>query len=144
MSNSRKLGIFVFVVFAIIIASAKPFSGLSPQGNGIIGVALVCLAFWIFKSGSMPFFAGGAILLAGGLIFKLPLDVVTKGYTSPAVWVLVPALFFGFTLIKTGLGKRISYFVLKTFEPSYLTICISWFIIGLALSALTPVKIRIM
>ena len=144
MSNPRKLGIFVFVVFAIIIASAKPFSGLSPQGNGIIGVALVCLAFWIFKSGSMPFFAGGAILLAGGLIFKLPLDVVTKGYTSPAVWVLVPALFFGFTLIKTGLGKRISYFVLKTFEPSYLTICISWFIIGLALSALTPsITVRI-
>jgi len=147
MSNTRKLGILVFVVIAIIIAFAKPFSGLSPQGNGVIGVALVCLAFWIFKSASMPFFAGGAILLAGGLIFKLPLDVVTKGYTSPAVWVLVPALFFGFTLIKTGLGKRISYYVLKTFAPSYLTICISWFIIGLALSALTPsitVRIAIM
>jgi len=138
MGNTRKLGIFVFVVVAVFIASAKPFSGLSPQGNGVFGAALICLAFWIFKTDGLPYLAGGAILLAGGLIFKLPLDVVTKGYTSPAVWVLIPALFFGFTLIKTGLGKRISYFVLKTFVPSYLAICISWFIIGLALSALTP------
>jgi di/tricarboxylate transporter len=144
MSNTRKAGIIVFVVIAAIIAFAKPFSDLSPQGHGVIGVALVCLAFWIFKPDTMPFFAGGAILLAGGLLYKLPLDVVTKGYTSPAVWVLVPALFFGFTLMKTGLGKRISYFVLKTFEPSYLSICISWFIIGLALSALTPsITVRI-
>jgi di/tricarboxylate transporter len=138
MSNTRKLSIFAFVVLAISIASVKPFSSLSPQGHGVLGAALVCLAYWIFKTDSMPFSAGGAILLAGGLIFKLPLDIVTKGYTSPAVWVLVPALFFGFTLIKTGLGKRIAYFVLKTFSPSYLTICISWFIIGIALSALTP------
>lgn len=138
MSNTRKLGIFAFVVLAIIIASARPFSGLSAQGHGMLGVSLVCLAYWIFKTDSMPFFAGGALLLAGGLLFKLPLDIVTKGYTSPAVWVLVPALFFGFALIKTGLGKRITYFVLKTFSPSYLTICISWFIIGITLSALTP------
>ncbi len=138
MSYTRKLSIFAFVVVAIIIISTNPFSGLSPQGNGIVGVALVCLAFWIFKTNTLPYFAGGAILFAGGLIYKLPLNVVTSGYTSPAVWLLIPALFFGFTLIKTGLGKRISYFVLKTFEPSYLSICISWLIIGLALSALTP------
>jgi di/tricarboxylate transporter len=62
--------------------------------------------------------ASGAILLAGGLLYKLPLDVVTTGYTSSAVWVLVPALFFGFALMKTGLGKRIAYFVLKTFASS--------------------------
>ena len=57
---------------------------------------------------------------------------------SSAVWVLIPALFFGFALAKTGLGRRIAYRVLKTFEPSYLGIVVSWFIIGLILSALTP------
>lgn len=138
MSNSRKLGIFTFVVIAVMIATVSPFSGLSAQGNAMIGVMLACLALWIFRTDSMPFFAGGAVLLAGGLIFKLPLDVVAKGYTSSAVWVMIPALFFGFVLMKTGLGKRIAYFVLKTFEPGYLSICISWFLIGLALSALTP------
>ena len=47
--------------------------------------------------------------------------VRNAGYTSSAVWVLIPALFFGFALIKTGLGKRIAYFVLKTFEPGILS-----------------------
>lgn len=142
--NLRMVGIIAVVVPAAIIALIHPFSGLSTQGNGIIALTLVCLALWIFRSGSLPYLAGGIILLAGGLIYKLPLEVVTKGYTSSAVWVLVPALFFGFVLLKTGLGKRIAYFVLKTFEPSYLTICVSWFIIGLILSALTPsITVRI-
>jgi anion transporter len=116
----------------------KPFAGLSMQGHQIIALTIVCLSFWIFRTGSIPFLAGSAILLAGGLYFKLPLGTVTAGFTSSAVWVLIPALFFGFALAKTGLGKRIAYFVLKAFEPNYLNICVSWLIIGLVLSALTP------
>jgi di/tricarboxylate transporter len=97
----RMAGIFTAVVLAAIIVLTNPFSGLPAQGNGIIAITLICLALWIFRTGSLPYLAGGAVLLAGGLLYKLPLEVVT-------------------------------------FEPSYLTICISWFIIGLALSALTP------
>ncbi len=138
MSNSRKSGILVFFVCAVAIGITKPFFGLSPQGHYIIAVTLISLALWIFKTNSIPYLAGAAIFLSGCLYFKLPLSTVTTGYTSTAIWVLIPALFFGFALLKTGLGKRIAYFVLKTFEPNYLTICISWFIIGLILSALTP------
>ena len=138
MSNSKKLGILVFIVCAFVVGLAKPFTGLSPQGHYIIAVTLISLALWIFKTDSIPYIAGGVIFLAGCLIFKLPLAAITIGYTSSAIWVFIPALFFGFALLKTGLGKRIAYFVLKTFEPNYLTICVSWFIIGLILSALTP------
>ena len=138
MSNSKKLGILVFVVCAFVMGLAKPFSALAPQGHYIIAVTLISLALWIFKTDSIPYSAGGVLFLAGCLIFKLPLAAITIGYTSSAVWVLIPALFFGFALLKTGMGRRIAYFVLKTFEPNYLTICISWFIIGLILSALTP------
>jgi hypothetical protein len=125
----RKAGIITVALLAAIMALTNPSSDLSAEGNGIIALLLICLALWIFRTGSLPYMVGGAILLAGGLLYKLPLEVVTSGYTSSAVWVLIPALFFGFALIETGLRKRIAYFVLKTFEPSYLTICISWFII---------------
>jgi di/tricarboxylate transporter len=138
MNNSKKSGILVFIVGAFVISLARPFAGLTPQGHYIISVVLISLALWIFKTDSIPYIAGGVLFLAGCLIFKLPLAAITTGYTSSAIWVLIPALFFGFALLKTGLGKRIAYFVLKTFEPNYLTICISWFIIGLILSALTP------
>jgi di/tricarboxylate transporter len=138
MSNSKKLGVLAFIVCAFVIGLAKPFAGLAPQGHYIIAVTLVSLALWIFKTDSIPYIAGGVLFLAGCLIFKLPLAAITIGYTSSAIWVLIPAFFFGFALLKTGLGIRIAHFVLKSFEPSYLNICVSWLIIGLILSALTP------
>ena len=127
-----KAGLIVSALLAAFIIFAKPISGLSAQGNGMIGVTLLGLSFWIFRPATFPYFVGGAIILAGALLLKLPMDVVIKGYTSPAVWVLIPALFYGFALMKTGLGKRIAYTVLKTFKPSYMGLCVSWFIIGLA------------
>ncbi len=136
--DTIKAGLIVSALLAAFIIFAKPISGLSAQGNGMIGVTLLGLSFWIFRPVTYPYFVGGAIILSGALLLKVPLDVVIKGYTSPAVWVLIPALFYGFALMKTGLGKRIAYTVLKTFKPSYMGLCVSWFIIGLALSALTP------
>ncbi len=138
------LGLIVSAVIAAFLIFGKPISGLSAQGNGMIGVTLLGLSFWVFRPATFPYFVGGAIILAGALLLKLPVDVVTKGYTSPALWVLIPALFYGFALLKTGLGKRIAYAVLKTFTPSYLGLTFSWFIIGLLLSALTPsITVRI-
>lgn len=138
MKYIRKVGVIIVVVIALSIALFKPFADLAPQGHYVLAVILVTLSLWVFRAPSLPYFAGGAFLLGGGLAFQLPLSTVASGYMSSAVWVLIPALFFGFALAKTGLGRRIAYFVLKMFEPSYLTIVISWFIIGLVLSALTP------
>ncbi len=136
--NFRLAGIAVAVLLSAFIWLAHPFSGLTFQGNGLIAVTITGLAFWIFRPPTMPYLLGGAILLAGGMLLKLPLHVVAAGYSSSAVWVLIPALYFGFALVKTGLGKRIAYWVLQIFEPGYLSICISWFVIGVLLSALTP------
>ncbi|MGO8943247.1 MAG: SLC13 family permease [Syntrophobacteraceae bacterium] len=138
------LGLIVSVVITAFIIFAKPISGLSAQGHVMLGATLLGLSFWIFRPSTLPYFVGGAIILTGALLLKLPFDVVFKGYTSPAVWVLIPALFYGFALMKTGLGKRIAYAVLKTFQPSYMGLTFSWFIIGLLLSALTPsITVRI-
>jgi di/tricarboxylate transporter len=131
-------GIAFSVICAFIIGIYRPFAGLDPQGHSVISVTMIALAMWIFRTAHMPYMAGAVLFIAGCLVFKVPLAAITVGYTNSAIWVLIPALFFGFALQKTGLGKRIAYFVLKLFEPSYFTICISWFIIGLALSALTP------
>ncbi len=138
MSRAKKIGIFVFIIAAAAIVLLKPFAGLTPQGHYIIGITLICLSMWVFKGPNTPYLAGVAILAAGCLIVRLPLATVVSGYTSSAIWVLIPALFFGFALIKTGLGRRIAYLVLTLFTPTYLSICASWFIIGLILSLFTP------
>jgi len=55
-----------------------------------------------------------------------------------AVWTLIPALFFGFTLQKTGLGKRIALSIIKICRPTYGSIVFAWVLIGVVLSMLTP------
>lgn len=144
MLNTRVLGVVASVLIALIIGLVTPFTGLPQQGHWILATVIVTLGFWIFRPGGLPFMAGGSLLLAGCLIFGLKYNVVAAGFISPAVWVLIPALYFGFVLQKTGLGKRIAYLVLKSFEPSWLSMAVSWFIIGIALSALTPsITVRI-
>ncbi len=138
MTTARWAILTGIMILGLVIGVWEPFSGLSSQGHHVLGLILPALGLWIFRSPSLPYFTGAALLLGGCLAFKVPLSTITSGYTTSAVWVLIPALFFGFALVKSGLGRRIAYFVLKLFEPGYLTISLSWFIIGLVLSALTP------
>jgi len=142
--DSKVFGVLAFVLIGLIIGIIKPFAGLPPQGHYILATVAVAVGMWVFRPGGLPFTAGCSILLAGGLIFGLGFNVVASGFVSSAVWILVPALYFGFVLQKTGLGKRIAYLVLKSFEPSWLSMVVSWFIIGVVLSALTPaIAVRI-
>ncbi len=144
MSKTRILGIAFLVVAAVIIAAAKPIANLSPLGHNIMAVVMVTLGLWIFRDNNLAYLAGGAVLMGGSLAFGIPLGTVASGFASSAVWVLIPALFFGFALAKTGLGKRIAYLVLKSFEPSYASVILSWCIIGTLLSMLTPsITVRI-
>lgn len=138
MKHLKVLGTLVFVVCAVVLAFARPFAGLSGEGHCVCSSILIALGLWIFRPGGVPYLAGSAVLIAGSVLFGVPLHVVTSGFTSSGVWVLIPALYLGYALAKTGLGKRIAYFVLKSFRPGYFTIILSWFIIGLVLSALTP------
>ncbi|WP_272936630.1 SLC13 family permease [Syntrophus gentianae] len=152
------LGLILIAVLGILIAMAQPFApGLSPLGHYVMGTVLFGLGMWIFRPGMLPFMSGVSFILGvtlalffafkAGLVFpgKVPFKspqqiygVVMGGFTSSAVWTLIPALFFGFVLQKTGLGKRIAYLVLKTFPASWLGLAISWLVIGVALSALSP------
>ncbi|MCX5818781.1 MAG: anion permease [Deltaproteobacteria bacterium] len=136
--DSRITGVVIVTLMALMMALIKPFAGLAPLGHYVIASVMITLGLWIFKPGGVPFLAGSAFLVAGCLVLGLKYSVVASGFVSPAVWILIPALYFGFVLQKTGLGKRIAYSVLKSFTPSWATMALSWFIIGMALSALTP------
>ncbi|MCE5262750.1 MAG: anion permease [Deltaproteobacteria bacterium] len=134
----RITGALVVTLLALALAWAEPLSGLAPLGHRVIAAVMITLGLWIFKPGGVPFLAGSVFLVAACLILGLKYAAALSGFVSPAVWILIPALYFGFVLEKTGLGRRIAYCVLKSFTPGWATMALSWFIIGMALSALTP------
>ena len=168
--NRNVLGALLFTLIGLIVFLFKPFDGLEGYGHQILGVVIIALGLWIFKPGNVPLFAGCAVVIFGALAVLninsragnfLDLledgttavhtytsaevfNVATNGFTSSTVWTLLPALYFGFVLQKTGLGKRLAYMVLKSFNPSWVTMALSWFIIGVILSAFTPsITVRI-
>ena len=142
------IGSGLLVLAAFIIMTLKPFSdSLADTAQLMLGGILIALCIWIFRPFKLSYSAGGLFLAAFALALGLKPAVVFSGFTQSAIWTLVPALFFGFTLHKTGLGKRIALAVIKLFKPSYLSLIFAWVMIGVILSLLTPsstVRISIM
>jgi len=142
------VGSGLLVLVAVAVMLGKPFSAsLSDTAQLMLGGILISLSIWIFKPFNLSYSAGGLFLAFFALALGLKPTVVFSGFTQPAVWTLIPALFFGFTLQKTGLGKRIALAIIKLFKPSYISLVFAWVLIGVTLSFLTPsstVRIAIM
>ena len=137
--NTKGIGFGVFFVLGLIVGILKPFSPeLSALGHKIVTVLIITVGLWIFKPRDISFSVSGAFFMAFCLLFGVPASKVFAGFTSPALWILIPALFFGFVLAKTGLGKRVAYFVIKLFRPSYIGMTLAWVLIGIILSVMTP------
>ena len=166
--DRKMIGSLIFALLGFIVIFMQPFSGsgLIPLGHQILGTVIIALGLWVFRPGNVPLLAGGSVILFGSMAIltyhmkaktmlagaDVPLianngvvfGTAANGFVSTAVWILIPALYFGFVLQKTGLGKRLAYLVLKSFNPSWVTMALSWFIIGVLLSALTPsITVRI-
>lgn len=132
-------GSALFVLTGLMVIILQPIpEGLDSTGQLMLGAVLITLAIWIFKPFDLPFSMGAIFLALFSLAAGLkPVDVFS-GFTQTAIWTLIPALFFGFVLQKTGLGRRIAFGVIKLFKPSYLGLVLAWVVIGILLSILTP------
>jgi anion transporter len=130
-------GFLIFLILGLMVGVTKPFQ-LEPQGHSILMMLVFTLGLWILKPLGIPFSITSALFMASMLAIGLPSNIVFSGFTGPAVWVLIPALFFGFVLAKTGLGKRIALLGMKYTKLSYGGLLFMWVIIGVVLSTLTP------
>ena len=139
------LGSGLLSLISVIIMITKPFAAnLNDTGQVMLGAILITLCIWIFKPFNLSFSMGGLFLAFFSLALGLRPAVVFSGFTQSAIWTLIPALFFGYVLQKTGLGKRIALAVIKLFKPSYLSLVLAWVVIGIVLSILTPsITVRI-
>ena len=132
-------GTGIMLLAAAFIMLAQPFSAdLSDTAHFMLGGILITLGIWVFKPFNLPYAVGGLFLALFSLITGLAPALVFSGLTQPAIWTLIPALFFGFVLQKTGLGNRIALTIVKLCRPSYASLVFAWVFIGLILSVLTP------
>ena len=104
----------------------------------MLGSIIIALATWIFRPGKGTFIVGAIILFLGGSIAGIPIPNLASGFSNATLWLLIPAMFLGYALMKTGLGKRIVFALFKELKLSYIKILIGWFIIGIIFALITP------
>ena len=141
------MGSSAMLLIALIIIVLRPIGGLEAQGQIMLAAMIIALCIWIFKPFKLTYAIGGLTLALFGLIVGLEPTVVFSGFTQTALWTLVPAFFFGYTLQKTGLGKRVAMAIIKFCKPTYPALIFAWIPIGVVLSILTPattVRVAIM
>jgi len=141
----RTGGAFLFLVLGLYVVFNKPFANLGADGHFIVMSLIVTVGLWIFEPWGIPNGVAGVlclgVILAGATSLGSPpvrTEIVFSGFVAPAVWTLIPALFYGFALAKTGLGRRIAYFGLKSFNISYVSLMAIWTAVGVILSLCTP------
>ena len=133
------IGFSIFLIIGVTIGVTKMFTPeLDAQGHNVVMMLMIVFGLWIFKPLNIPSAASAGLFAASLLAFGVAPSVTFAGFSGNTVWVLIPALFFGYVLAKTGLGRRIAYFVLKSVKLTYPRMLLLWLIIGVALSILTP------
>ncbi|MCL2371769.1 MAG: SLC13 family permease [Defluviitaleaceae bacterium] len=137
MGRVTIFGSFVMLVLAAVVAFVQPFE-LDSAAHFMLGGILITLCVWVFKPFGLSYAIGGLFMAFVALVLGLTPGVVFSGFTQNAVWTLIPALFFGFALQKTGLGRRIALGIIRVCGNSYVSIVFAWVLIGVALSLLTP------
>lgn len=124
----------------LALGCLTPFTPeLSSLGHRVLMILIWTTGLWILEPFGISFGASSCCMFALLLLAGVPTSSVFSGFTQSSVWTMIPALFFGFALKKTGLGKRISYCLLRRIRTvTYLKLILCWALIGIILSFLTP------
>jgi di/tricarboxylate transporter len=138
-ANKRWDITIIIWIMALYLIFGEPFSpDLSSSGHLILAGILFALPLWILTPGGLPRSVGGFLMLAIFLFAGWHPSLAAGGFTATTfMWILIPAMFYGFALVKTGLGKRIASFMLRLFRPTRFGVTLSFIVMGLILSFLT-------
>jgi len=134
------------IVGTLFISSLGLFIGislpweadLSVLAHRVLMILLITVGMWIFKPFGISLSLAALFMLSAFIVIGIPMPYVFSGFTTGAIWTLIPAFLFGYMILKTGLGKRIALLLLKQFNPSYKSLIVIFSIVGIILSILTP------
>lgn len=141
MKNKISKSVLAFLLLAlvaVVLMVVQPCTGLSNVGHLTMGFTIMMIGGWIFKPWGVPTAVSGLFFLGAMLIVGVPSGVAFTGFSQSSLWTLIPALFFGFALQKSGLGRRIANALLGLFPSTWIAVTVAWVVIGVVLSLVTP------
>lgn len=111
--------------------------GLKPQARHLFAIFAGTILGFILQP--LPIGALSIIsIVVAGLTNTLKINEGLSGFSNAAIWLIVAAFLFSRGFIKTGLGKRIAYSLIKAVGSSSLKLSYALVLSDLILSPATP------
>jgi len=135
MSKLTK-GLIVILVGLVIWFIPVP-AGLKPQAWHLFAIFVATILGFILQPlpiGAIAFISVG---LTGLMKVVSPADVLS-GFGNTTIWLIVSAFLFAKGFIKTGLGRRIAYMIMRAIGDSSLKLGYAMVLSDLVVSPATP------
>ncbi len=136
MSKNLIRGLIVIAVGVILWFIPVP-QGLKPQAWHLMAIFVATILGFILQPMPIGAVALTSITLTAFLGVLKPGEVLS-GFGSTTIWLIVAAFLYAKGFIKTGLGKRIAYTMIKLFGDSTLKLGYTFVISDLIMSPAMP------
>lgn len=124
------------VTGAIIWFSAVP-DGLTIEAWHLFAIFLTTILAFITGPASMGVLSLLAIVVAT-LTKVLPVNAALSGFSNSTIWLIVAAFLLSRGFIKTGLGKRVAFILIRLFGKSPIRLAYTLLVSDLLLAPATP------
>ena len=128
----------IAIMFAIPLAMwfITPPEGLSVGAWRLLGFYLMAIVGLVVKPWPAPIIL--LLSIAGSAIFLNATKNVLSGYASTTVWLVFSAFSLSVAFVKTGLGRRIAYLLIKSLGHTTLRLGYVTALLDLIISPVTP------
>ncbi|QUL99225.1 MAG: anion permease [Candidatus Fermentithermobacillus carboniphilus] len=137
-ANTKKIiWAVVGIVLALGIGFANPPEGLTKGAMWNLGLLAWAVVYW--ATGVFPDYVTAIIMVLIWMIgLKVPANIALGAFSGSTQWLLMSALVFATALIKTGLVRRISLWLLKILPPTYRGQVLGTLLAGIVLGPVVP------
>lgn len=142
MSDTMKKGLKIAIplLAAVLISVIPAPEGLTQPAMIYAGI-FVCVVAWLIVR-AVPDWAAFLVAIAAYVVFGLAkFSDVFASFSDSTIWVLFGAFGISTVIAKTGLVKRLAFWVLRMFPETYVGQLSAFFTTGIVISPFIPALI---
>jgi anion transporter len=118
LQKKKVIGGALGVILGVCLAVATPPSGLSPQAMWALGIIAWAITYWIFEV--VPDYIVAVSMCTLWVLFRcVPFKTAFATFSDTTWWLLFGALGMGVAVLKSGLLKRLSLWLMNIFPANF-------------------------
>ena len=135
--NSKVLKLTAIVLIGLAIWFMPPPDGVKIQAWHLFAIFFATIVGFILSPVPIGILAMAGITVAGVTNTLTPAEALS-GFSNPTIWLVVCAFLFSKGFIKSGLGRRIAYTIMRAIGHKTLNLAYSLAISDFIISPATP------